>query len=176
MHNVIISRKCTFSAENVSWGQHSLQCRTGGAIYHVGPHLFLNNTSFESNTCSTYGGAVQVDSVALLDGSWADDEELLVQNCSFKNNTSKGNGGAINYSGSNGQNTETMCLNGTQFDGNTAPSGGALYLDGVANVLVYQTIFERNVASSGLGGGIYTYGELLHNYSGTALDCVHVML
>ena len=120
--------------------------------------MFLNNTSFENNTCSTYGGAVHVESVALLNGSWADDEKLVAQNCSFKNNTSKVNGGAINYSGSNGLNSETMCLNNTHFHGNSAPSGGALYLDGVAHVLVYQSIFERNVAFSGLGGGIYTYG------------------
>lgn len=124
----------------------------GGAVFNTG-NITINDSNFDSNHATNYGGAVSCDG-----------GNLTVNNTIFSNNTSKQTGGAIESSltGIPSPSTQYLTVKNCKFLNNTSTNGGA--------ICNYQTIinatgnlFLNNTASSE-GGAIYgTNGTIQFN-------------
>lgn len=110
----------------------------GGAIYNRG-NLNLHACQFDNNTAGDNGGAIDNDSL------------LTISNCTFSGNYASALGGAI---ASDGTVNAYQC----SFSFNSAPTGGAIYNDGVLWVLSNYNEFYSNKTSQGAGGAIYNDG------------------
>ncbi len=106
----------------------------GGAVQVTGGQFTAQRVRFLDNASSKDGGAVYVDGPA------------DVSECHFQGNTATGKGGAIDLAAGN-----TLTVNRSSFDGNSAGSGGAIATGGTLNVV--NSSFIKNSASSS-GGAI----------------------
>jgi len=128
----------------------------GGAV-NLNNSLSITGTQFISNTAANGGGLLQ----------WNAGYTVTMTNARFERNHSGNNGGGLYVSG-NAALTNTQVLSGTA--GN---NGGGLYVNsGRANLI--GGLFSNNVASVGVGGGVYvgTGGTAMvnggHIFSNTA--------
>ncbi|MGL6298861.1 MAG: hypothetical protein ACRC1M_06830 [Methanobacteriaceae archaeon] len=81
---------------------------------------------------------------------------LIITNCSFVNNSVTGKGGAIYYSTSG---TASMILEDCSFVNNSANNDGGAIYNKASNFKVFNSLFAKNVAKGGTGGGaIYNSG------------------
>ena len=142
------------------------------------PALYCNNTDmtlsqcqFNSNSASSWGGAVRIRvgghactfNECVFDGNGAtydsgclvidDGAVVLLNECEFTGNSGSGNGGAITVNS-----TSTVTINGGTFSGNESNSGGVIYLkDGTTTTLnINGGSFSENEATN--GGVIYVKG------------------
>lgn len=110
-----------------------------GAVYSTGPLEIKNNSIFDGNSTSGYGGAVSAT------------KNLTVDNSRFVNNKAAGTGGAIWASGI------LNVKNNSWFEGNTAKYGGAVYNKNTATI---ASSYIQNNTTAGAGAGIYAEGGL----------------
>ena len=111
----------------------------GGAVYLKGDYGIINASNFTNNR-AYFNGAVYMNS---LNGT--------VEDCIFANNVATNSSGALGW---------VEKQNGTvfysQFINNTAPLGGAIYVNEGNNLTVEASKFIKNNAS--IGGAIYLTG------------------
>jgi predicted outer membrane repeat protein len=114
---------------------------SGGGLYVAGSAT-LSGTYIISNTSMASGGGLRVQGSVVLTGA------------QVTGNTASNVGGGLYVQGS-------AFLTGTQVISNTAgQSGGGLYqADGNSQVDVTNSRFERNVATTGSGGGLRVTGS-----------------
>ncbi|MEQ1568244.1 MAG: MopE-related protein [Myxococcota bacterium] len=145
----------------------------GGAIYVEGGELVLERATFESNQADGQGGAVYVADGVLtaLDTVWSGNlaasdfgdatgggvwvggsTTFSVEGCSFDGNRSDVEGGGFSAEDSAGG-----VFVGAVFTGNSAAYGGALYIDGDADLTVVGSTFDDNHATAGNGGALRVY-------------------
>ena len=132
--------------ENVTFTGNNAY-KSGGAVYVESGSLTVNNCDFEKNSASRYGGGIY------LCNTTASNTTLDISGSQFEQNSAGYDGGAVAvYAPEN--TTSTLTVTDSKMSSNRAPSGGAVYLNGV----VYADIaadFERNTATSS-GGAIYS--------------------
>ncbi len=131
---------------------------TGGAIYAKSGVVKFSNMTFTGNEAKSGG--------ALWYGNNGNGILTMSGENTFADNKATGSGGAIYYcKGRINANPETpnqITIGGaTTFTGNSAGSGGAIYVDGGSkqlNTLIVKgdTLFEYNTASK--GGAVYIGG------------------
>lgn len=112
----------------------------GGAIYSFDKNstLILNNCSFQNNY-ALYGGAI-----------FTANADLKITDCNFINNTAKYYGGAIYKIYGN------MSLCDSEFDGNKANDGGAVFIFSKNGFLIDNNLFKNNIANNS-AGAIYAF-------------------
>ena len=106
---------------------------------------FINNKAIDPegiSTASVYGGALYLSS-----------SNIKVLNCDFKDNYANVYGGAIAVT----KKYSNFVIDNCNFDNNTSPSGGAIYINQIDNINVTNSVFTNNKASLG-GSGIYVIG------------------
>ncbi len=112
--------------------------------------LVVNDVTFDSNTATSYGAAIE-----------SDNGNVTANNSTFTNNTAGIHGGAINNNevpGSSGTPIYSMTLNGDTFTGNMAGDGGAIALGTNSPATIINSSFTGNRATNaGTGDAIYTY-------------------
>lgn len=120
----------------------------GGAIFFKGGNLYLENDTFSTNSATDYGGAVHINkgmdyNSGLMYGAFA-----YINNCTFNNNLAKYFGGAISLYDCD------VVVNNSCFNSNNAKRGGAIsILNGMGNLTVANSIFNKNTASE-TGGAL----------------------
>jgi hypothetical protein len=127
----------------------------GGGIFKMGGganYLYLpttiSGTTFEGNTADESGGAVFI---------WR--TPLSISDSQFLNNQSGAFGGALAYENDR---ADTVSIQGTTFDGDTAVlGGGAVHFDGESIGIAHST-FQHNTA--GKGGAIYNGPSAISNH------------
>jgi predicted outer membrane repeat protein len=144
----------TFTNNTVTNGHGS-----GGSINnYIGGNLTLNGSTFNGNTASDFGGAIENQGNSTLNSS------------NFTGNTAF-DGGAI-------YNTGNLTITGITFTGNTVTDysggGGAIYnYGGVLNVT--GCTFNRNNATAGFGGAILNYPECTLNVTNSTFNGNHAL-
>ena len=135
-----------FSIQNVTLSGGSVSDTGGGSILavQVGTLTFdtvrLNDNQAMTNLNDINGGAVAM----LLRAD--NNSRLEILDSILENNTAAFNGGAVYISGSSA-NLDSLEVRRSRFSGNTASgAGGAISANGVRDVLVSQSVFERNEA------------------------------
>ena len=119
----------------------------GGAVYSVAPtsKMFFTHIDFRNNDGGSRGGALYSEGILYVDSS----------NIGFTGNPNDGSqGGGIYFNG------DTLIMDSCRVVGNTATSGGALYLgnSGPGYSEINKTeIYENQAPSS--GGAIYSAGR-----------------
>jgi CSLREA domain-containing protein len=113
----------------------------GGAIVAHG-NLILDRCVLDSNTSSTYGGAI---SAVQLAGETA---TVLVSNTTFSRNSTGNGGGFYGYS-------NTVFFGACTFWGNSAGGGGGIQQI-TGSLSMQNTTLYQNTAAN-FGGGIYVY-------------------
>ena len=169
--NKAVIEKCTFKNNKVT-GSDFL----GGAVCALGNYITVKNNVFENNVASRDGGALDIEG--------SDVEKIgkhnVVENNTFTNNSAK-YGGAISANCQNititkntfsknhatslggairiaGTKTNTGKITLNSFNGDYAPSGGAIFIDG-NQTTVSQNTFKSNKATTGSGGAINIRGN-----------------
>ena len=133
--NTLIIKNCTFE------GNQAKSTYKGGAI-SARKEIFgtfkVTNCTFRGNSAE-YGGAIQT-----LKGT--DNSNMEISDCNFIGNSARQGGGAV-YAGA-----MKINLNTCKFEANTAPNGGAIYVDVYnrdgANIKISSSNFTNNVAST----------------------------
>lgn len=113
----------------------------GGAIYcrsELGS-LELKRCIFADNSASISGGGINIIEI----------EEFRVYGCVFEGNSAGIWGGGVHVQQADRVVIERDCV----FDGNTAKSGGAVYLDSILDARIETTNFYNNLART--GGAIF---------------------
>jgi CSLREA domain-containing protein len=125
----------------------------GGAIGLNSGSLTLDTVIMKNNLATQVGGAIHSGN----GGAPSHSGTVTIINSLFYNNTASLQGGAINTAGS-------MVVSNSTFSGNTAPKGGAVYVDTYGSVNIISTTISGNGASGG-GSGIYAAGGsfFIHN-------------
>lgn len=136
----------------------------GGAIYSTHSTITISNSTFTGNTARN-GGAV----------AGYTNSNIYLTNIIAESNTATSAGGFayINISYINIQSDNGDCIIGSANDsskGNSAPGGGAIYLDSNSTGIITNVVFGYNNATSS-GGAIYckhstatiTGTSLVHN-------------
>ncbi len=189
--------------ENVNFTNNN--AKYAGALYIGGNDVEMNNVNFINNT-ATVGGAIQMlsgsckinNSEFINNKAIANDSvsaqsyggaihiylsDLTIENSNFINNSADGLGGALELeNGLYGDITWTIIKN-SNFTGNIAKEGGAIYLGTTYDpyVDITNTIFDSNIANS-TGGAIYDNGghvtiresEFNNNMAIDGYDIIHV--
>jgi len=135
---------CSFTGNRATSGTTG-----GGAIYNTTTSTNnITNSTFNSNTATTSGGAIFANGNTEITGG------------SFNNNTAGTSGGAIfNNVGDSSHNNKHLYLTNTDFTGNSSVNGGALYnspyeyTTGIATRIIGGTFTDNTATAS--GGGIY---------------------
>lgn len=119
----------------------------------------ISNSRFISNQSREHGGALYLDSNITLE----------IKGSRFKSNSAGGSGGAIYFaSGSGGPD---VTIESSEFDGNSADEGGALFIsDPDADTTIRNSLFKNNSAVDDGGaiddrGAMNIYRSVLHNNS-----------
>jgi CSLREA domain-containing protein len=141
----------------------------GGAIFHYGGALFVQDSVFTGNFSTApggaifnYGGGLEIVS-STFTGNHASrggaifmySGALRVIQSTFTGNIATGDGGAI-YLYSSG----ALTMTDSTLSGNQAQNGGAIYLYRAAASTITNSTISGNSASN-RGGGIYLYGQTL---------------
>lgn len=114
-------------------------CSDGAALYNsLASTADFDRTDFYSNTATGEGGAIKSADTG---------SDLSFNHCNIYNNTAAANGGGIAAA------NITIAMDRTEFYGNTAVIGAALYVISCTSN-IEDTDIHNNVASSS-GGGIY---------------------
>jgi len=136
---------------------------TGGAVYWIGGDGFITDSSFDMNSAENDGGAVYfngsngvisrsnfTNNRAFYNGAvYMNSIEGTVLGCLFADNVATDSAGALGW-----VKKENGTILGSKFINNSAPRGGAIYLNNGTNFIIALSKFENNTASLN-GGAIY---------------------
>ena len=151
---------CTFS-NNHATGDNS----QGGSVYFNGDKLTIFNSEFIANAADHDGGAVYLkgdygiinasnftNNRAYFNGAvYMNSLNGTVEDCIFANNVATNSSGALGW-----VEKQNGTVFNSQFINNTAPLGGAIYVNEGNNFTVEASKFIKNNAS--IGGAIYLTG------------------
>jgi hypothetical protein len=115
----------------------------GGAIRVRSADLTIERSTFTGNQGAREGGAVAAGPGSAV---------TITDSVFTANRSSSGNG---NYGGALAQSGGSLAIYGSTFTGNTADYGGAMDVWNGATMLLWNTVFTRNIASQ-WGGAIAT--------------------
>ena len=124
----------------------------GGAIYVEHINAYIQNSRFISNAADDHGGAIQFFT-----------RDSTITGCYFENNRAKDYGGSIHFIGVNGDSRyiyeKRNRITLSTFRNNQADYGGALYINGLDNVVLSCSFYKNHADTD--GGAIYgfTYGD-----------------
>ena len=119
-------------------GGGAVKPRSSGALTSITSCNFHDNSS-TSSSGGGYGGAMQLH----------DAPQVIIASSTFSNNSAAAQGGAVYVNGNS-----TLIADKTAFTGNSALSGGAMAIDGVAR-LTKSTL----TGNSAQGGGAIFLGQ-----------------
>jgi len=138
----------------------------GGAIYNYNSYMNISESTLNNNSAHTNGGGLASISA-----------NLFINDSNFNDNTSIEYGGALYI----GNNCPTVQLFDTEFRRNQAIIGGAIYENGVTNLITERLLIANNNALTKGGGMYFTYYDpiftnitLANNtatYQGSGLYC-----
>ena len=116
----------------------------GGGVTAFNTNIQINNTTIADNASAAIGGGlyqVPID---------ARDYVMVLDNVTFTNNTDNGAGGAICLLVFGSAHVEGT-IDNSAFNENTSPggSGGAMYLQGLNDITISNTNFDKNVGGFG---------------------------
>ena len=117
------------------------------------PNLMITGSSFIN--CSASSAIVNINSSALLDGTYLANETATVEDCSFV--SCSASLGALYMMGNGSNPSQQLNLYNSIFIGNKGFYGGAVTLFAVGTVQVVACLFENNHAIWGLSA-FYVYG------------------
>ena len=151
---------CTF-LDNSAYGPNS----TGGAVYFNGGKLTVDNSKFDKNTAGIDGGALYfkgedgvisrsnfTSNKAYYNGAvYMNGIGGTVDNCLFADNMATDSAGAIGW-----VKKEKGTISNSKFINNTAPYGGAVYVNEGNNFTIMNSEFIKNSATT--GGAVYWIG------------------
>ena len=129
----------------------------GGAITAFSPQITISQSHF-TNCSAWQGGAVNLYSEQLLNGSWPTTMLATIDLCVFDSNVANSSGGALCFYGSSGFVSDTMMVTRSTFDNNNAVYGGAMYTNGIGYADIQACTFRNNIAYQGAGGAVYLDG------------------
>ena len=155
----------------------------GGGIFCESVMKILGNTKIYSNTAGKGGGGICVQSYGGGTENMNGSDISLSSSISIYNNSTTADGGGIFMDVYNTDDLVSNAifkiqLNGAKIYGNSALSGGGIYIKRNSNAASYQCSvdlnygeFKDNTATSGNGGGVYTenVNVAIGNTSGTAM-------
>lgn len=138
-----------------------------GAIVAFSPQVAISQLPFKN--CSAWqGGAVDLYSEKLLNGTWPSQLLVTIDLCVFESNLANTSGGAIFCVGSSGFVPDSIIVTRSAFDNKVAVFGGAVYTEGISYANVQACTFRNNIAYQGIGGAMYLYG-LAQRYTSVLL-------
>ena len=120
----------------------------GGAMFVAdGSTVYIDGSTFRSNTAYSNGGAVALQN-----------SRLNITNSIFiSNNATNDFGGAVYFSTT----SNYMNVSKSTFTSNSARAGGAMYFAGaVSNQKITESAFNANTARNGDGGAIFYTGNV----------------
>lgn len=127
--------------------------KNGGAIAvkSIESDLCVDTATFTGNIAGKNGGAIMLWS----DGKVAGDQAFVIANATFDSNTAAKKGGAIAWlqMETNQKEGQTLTIKGSDFTGNTALNGGAIYAEDEV-IIDGGSSFSNNEATES-GGAIY---------------------
>lgn len=127
--------------------------KNGGAIAvkAVESDLQVDTATFTGNIAGKNGGAIMLWS----DGKVGGDQAFTIKNATFNDNTAAKKGGAIAWlqMETNQKEGQTLTIKGSDFTGNTALNGGAIYAEDEV-IIDTGNSFSNNSATES-GGAIY---------------------
>ncbi|MEQ1743809.1 MAG: choice-of-anchor Q domain-containing protein [Saprospiraceae bacterium] len=156
---------CTFTGNTTTY-------QSGGAIYHVGQELTLDNCTFTNNSafiggaigvtqgfvtatdCSFLGNSAPANSGAVsISGA---DVTSTFTRCTFSNNSTPAKGGAVTVYSSFGS-TLVVAFDRCTFSNNSAANGGAVYTSGISDANLIVTLYNCRLfgnTATGRGGAL----------------------
>lgn len=134
--------------ENINNGGGAIRLRANMA------GATIENSVFNYNYATTYGGAIHF-------GSNANTDNNMINNCTFINNTAKAGAGAVFFQSKNG------VVSKSRFINNSAPKGGAVYWDGFSGEVLNSNFTGNNATE---GGAIYVTGASSNIISSRFID------
>ncbi len=153
-------------------GNTATETADGGGAMFVGSigKVWVDGSTFESNTSATRGGALSSRNAA--DGN-NKDATLDITNTTFTANKAATEGGAIdNYLYNSNNAAGSVYVANSTFDKNEAANGGAIYNHGelgkneqAAAITVKDSSFTGNTATTN-GGAIYNMAQAVLNLEG----------
>ncbi len=138
----------------------------GGAIDHrASKALTITNTTISENTAKN-GGFVYSVGAGLI----------TVSGCIIKDNTATSKGGAVfaTREDNAAHSGKITVLDATLLQNNSAPNGGAVYLDKGATFTVADSEFDGNDATNGMGGAIVVADSSTEEDLATTLNATGV--
>ena len=155
---------------------------SGGAIYWTGGDGMIVNSTFDMNSASEDGGAVYFDgSGGIIDHSnftnnkaknngalYMNSVAGIMDKCIFANNVALESAGALGW-----VEKENGTIRGSKFINNSAPIGGAIYVNNATEFYILTSDFINNTASlnggaiywdSGINGSV-TVSSFVNNYA-----------
>ncbi len=129
----------------------------GGGAMFIGAEgkVEIEDSSFNSNTSATDGGAIATRSEPPASNV---DATLDIEETSFTGNIASGKGGAIYNSFYNSVETPGyVSIDDSTFTGNAATSGGAIFNDHSGKINVEESTFDSNTATA-FGGALFLRG------------------
>ena len=153
----------------------------GGAIVVTGAELIVNGTTFEGNSSGNFGGAISTTAANIeINGATFENNSstnaggaldffsnttAVITDSVFLNNSSAiFSAGAINSDGDGDGTGNTLIINNSVFEGNTARLSGGAIETSETTLIVDGSFFDKNIAGrdnagGGHGGAINFFGN-----------------
>ena len=124
----------------------------GGAIYgEPGANLTISNSTLQNNV----GGGLGGGGIYMNEGT-----TFNMNNCTVRANESRSGGGGIHLRGSQGSIDSSTIGGPNDEDGNTAyDSGGGILMYAYSDMVIKNSLIQKNIAYNRSGGGIVNYGR-----------------
>ena len=144
----------------------------GGGLYQDGGTLNISDATFTENVTTGAGGAIYTEG----------DTKVDIAGAEITSNSAARSGGGVAFDGTTKAVIHAVVLNGNTSEGFWG--GGAMYIDGKAEVTIYNGLIRDNVIKSGFliqagnhpvsaqGGGVWncpTGSTIMHVTRGVAI-------
>ncbi len=126
----------------------------------------VNDGDTAVDSPASFTGLVFTKGNAAVGGAINSTESLNVTSCIFASNVATGEGGAITMNGDTVG--AKVKITSSQFSGNSAEDGGALYLEAGGGISIVKSIFTGNTAT-GQSGAVYLSHDSATNPAGKIL-------
>jgi hypothetical protein len=139
--------------------------RQGGSIHADKSDLKIFDSTLQNNKAEGNGDSIG-GAIYVFQGRLTLDHSTITQNRSVSGSGTAGNGGGITIDGILFNSNEFHAISNSNIINNTADnSGGGVYILGgsqtKASFRISGTTIQANEATSGFGGGLYSYNTLL---------------
>lgn len=131
------SETVTLDGLTITDANNTLSGLGGGLKASNGSNVTLSHIIFSHDSANLSGGAIFANGVHLINIL----DSQFLDNSAFNISGATARGGAIRI-----QNSDTVSIIGSIFEGNSASLGGAFYDDSVTNTTIQSSNFEYNTA------------------------------